>query len=121
MSSGYDGYLSLQKELETALKATEKPNDAISAGADEFLNELKRLAKPRSSIAKSSYTHLIDSFHRWEGKRDGLIRVGWGKRYGWFVEKGTPKTRAQPHFFRTWNKNEKRYYEAMEKKLKIGG
>lgn len=121
MSDSYDGFLELQRELAKALKATEEPNNAIRAGAEEFLADLKRLAKPRSRIAKSSYTHLIDSFHMWEGKRDGLLRVGWGKRYGFMVEKGTRKAKSQPHFFGTWNKSENRYYETMVKKLKLGG
>lgn len=55
--SGFGEFEKMMKEY--AEKVSEgKALDAIEAGAQEFVNDLLRLPKPRSRITKAGYTHM---------------------------------------------------------------
>ena len=73
MSRSYDGGEitfddSGMQEFEELMKqyaenvSEEKSLDAVEAGAKEFLNDLRKLPKPRSQINSPGYTHLINTF-----------------------------------------------------------
>ena len=80
----------------------------------EFVNDVRKLPKPRSSIRKVGYTHLLDTVtYR---RKNGEVEAGWGKYYGPMVDKGTKKMSATPHFAPTFERNKEKYYNAMLRK-----
>jgi HK97 gp10 family phage protein len=114
--SFYSGFDDLSKDIETYLKNAENVQEVLEVGAKEFTNDLLKLPKPKSSIRKSGYTHLVDSFS-YRKVDNNEVEVGWGKYYGRLVEEGTFKMKAQPHLRPTWERNKNKYYEKMIKKL----
>lgn len=112
----YSGFDDLSKDIESYLKNVENVQDVLEVGAKEFTKDLLKLAKPKSQIRKSGYTHLVDSF-AYRKAKDKEVEVGWGKHYGRFVEQGTMKMRARPHLKPTWDRNKEKYYRTMLKKL----
>lgn len=111
----FDGLLSLAEELEDIIESVEKPVETLEVGAKEFVKDLMKLPRPMSKISKGAYTHLVNSFsYRIEGDQ---VVVGWGKQYGRMVEEGTRKSRRQPHLNPTFKRNQKKYYEEMNKSL----
>ena len=89
----------------------EKVLQAIQFGADEYVNDVKALPKPRSAMSGGGYTHLLDSFTSKNNNKE--IETGWGKYYGPMVERGTRKMSAQPHAKPLFEKNKNRYYKTM--------
>lgn len=109
----FGGFEELDRILkELAGKAeTSKVEEAMEKGAQMLVNDVRSLPKPRSEIAKSGYTHLLDTVL--QKKYQNEIEVGWGKYYGPMVDNGTVKMRAQSHLRSTFNKNKNKYYETM--------
>lgn len=110
MDTGFEGLEELLKEYSKKISDTELV-ETLSIGANLFVKDLKKLAKPRSKISASGYTHLVDSFKT--RKTEKTVEVGWGKFYGSFVERGTKKMGAQPHLEPTFDSNKELYYRAM--------
>ena len=82
--------------------------------AEDFVQDLLKLPKPKSAISKPGYTHMVDSFtYR---RKDEEIEVGWGKYYCPMVENGTRKMRAQPHLKPLWNQNQDKYIKAFKER-----
>ena len=112
--SGFEEFSKLMTEF-SAKASDVNVLDVLRVGAEEFINDLERLPRPKSQISKPGYTHLVDSFgYRTNGKE---IEAGWGKYYGPMVENGTTNMSARPHLKPLWQQNEKKYYAAMQKKL----
>ena len=113
METNIDGFEDLMKQINQigASVSGDQILDIIEAGTDQYLADLLRLPKPISQIRKGGYTHLVDSFAA--KREDGVIKVGWGKYYGRFVEKGTRKMSAQPHLVPLWEQNQARYVGEM--------
>ena len=86
MNDEFDGFLDLNKCLEDYIKLSDPQSmlDEEEKIAQNFVNDLKKLPRPRSKISKAGYTHLIDTFTYRRTKDD--IAVGWGKYYGRMVE-----------------------------------
>lgn len=89
--------------------------DAIEAGAEEFVNDLRKLPRPRSKINKAGYTHLVTTFSK--RREDEKIDVGWGKYYGPMVENGTRKMAARAHLKPLFNQNKEKYYQKMTERI----
>lgn len=110
--SGFD-------ELEQLLSEMEKKADnvipVLEAGVKEFVNDARRLPKPRSQISKGGYTHLIDTM-TYKVRRNE-IETGWGKYYGPMVERGTVKMNARPHVAPLFERNKEKYYKKMIEKI----
>lgn len=106
------GFLDLADELQGYLDKVNNKNisDILEVGAGELTRDLKKLPTPRSN---KNHSHLIDSFTYLKNAGHGTVSVGWGVYYGFYVEKGTTKMRAQPHLEPTFNKNKERYYQMM--------
>lgn len=114
--SGLDGFDDFSEELEKYISAADdnKVAEIVKAAADEYVNDVRALPKPRRAIG-GGYTHMLDSV---AAQRDGTsYLVGWGKYYGPFVEKGTRKMSAQPHLRPTWDANADKYTRIMQKKF----
>lgn len=109
----YEGFDFLIEELNDYIKKAENPIEILKIGAEEFVNDLSKLAKPYSKINRSGYTHLVDSFCYEVNKKNIEIEVGWGKYYGRMVEDGTRITSAQPHLAPIYEKNKEKYYKKM--------
>ena len=108
--SGFGEFEKMMKEY--AEKVSEgKALDAIEAGAQEFVNDLLRLPKPRSRITKARYTHIIDTFAL--ERTESNIKVGWGKYYGPMLEHGTRKMSARAHLKPLFEQNKEKYYKKM--------
>lgn len=93
----------------------EKALDAIESGAKDFVNDLLKLPKPRSSINKPGYTHIIDTFLLERTKSE--IKVGWGKYYGPMLEHGTKKMAKRAHLKPLFEQNKEKYYKKMTEKI----
>ena len=93
----YKGFNELGKDLEDYLKSVENVQDVLEVGAKDFVKDLLKLAKPKSRIRKSGYTHLIDTF-AYRKAKNKEVEVGWGEYYGRFVEYGTRKMGARTHY-----------------------
>lgn len=107
----------LQKYAENADES--RVADILMEGAEEIANDVRKLPSPRRQIS-GSYTHMLDAVSA--EKKETSARVGWGKFYGYFVERGTSKMRAQPHISKVWESNKNKYIETMQRKLfDIGG
>lgn len=114
----FDEVLELQKELESIIKNVDDSTNILEVGAKEFVKDLLKLPKPKSKIKSSKYTHLVDSFsYKKSNKHIGELEVGWGKYYGPMVEHGTVISKSQPHLKPTFNKNQKKYYDLMIKRV----
>ena len=108
----YDsGLEDLEKILSEYAKKTDNVMEVLEIGATEFVNDVRKLPKPRSNVRKSGYTHLLDTIAK--DKKIGEIEVGWGKYYGPMVEKGTVKMKGFPHFAPTFERNKEKYYRKM--------
>lgn len=108
-----EGLAEFQEVMEKYIDAAGDDNvvQALKVGADQFVQDLLKLPKPKSRIHASGYTHMVDVFaDRINGKE---VEVGWGKYYGPMVEHGTVKMRAQPHLKPTYRKNAEKYYKTM--------
>ena len=114
------GFLDLEEQLSDILVQVEDIDEVLEIGASEFVKDLLKLPKPKSSINKAGYTHMIDSFAYSKSKfNKNEIEVGWGKYYGRMVEEGTRKSKRQEHLKPTFERNKSRYYEKMISKLKL--
>lgn len=109
-----DGLKELEELLAKYADKTENVVEILEAGAKEFVEDVRRLPKPRSRIRKAGYTHLLDTVgYR---RKNGEVETGWDKYYGPMVEKGTKKMSATPHFAPMFRKNKEKYYNAMLRK-----
>lgn len=113
-SEGFDEF---SKLLEKYSKRADEDAvlEVLEYGAEEFAKDLRALPKPRSTVRKAGYTHIIDTMTT--RRRKDEIEVGWGKYYGPMLERGTRKMRAQPHVRPLFEKNSEKYYKLMEQKL----
>ena len=116
--NGMDLFLEDLKKYENAM-TEDNIADVLMAGGEALAADVRRLPKPRRS--GGGYTHMLDSVHAMA--KGAAVQVGWGQYYGYFVEHGTRKMKAQPHLISTWNQNKDRYVDLMRSKLfeKIGG
>lgn len=112
---GEQNFADLEKLFSDYAKQADKLEEILQAGADAFVDDLKKLPAPRSKIRKTGYTHLIDVFASRKEKESVL--VGWGKYYGPMVEGGTSKMSARPHFRPLWKRNQNKYYSIMINKF----
>ncbi len=114
----FDGFDEFAKELERYAKNVEEEKvlSVMEEAADMLVEDVRKLPKPRSAVATAGYTHLLDTIQH--ERKNKEIEVGWGKYYGPMVEHKTKFMRKeQPHLEPTFEKNSKRYYEYMTKKL----
>lgn len=121
VSDGYDGFEDLSKIVSEYINGAENSHEALVAGAQAFVTDLKKLTKPYSKIHSSGYTHLIRTFAYSEVGKE--VVVGWGKYYGRIVENGWSKKgksyAGRAHLRPTFEKNKDKYYTIMLKKLNI--
>lgn len=108
--SGFGEFEKMMKEYAEKV-SEEKALDAIEAGAQEFVNDLLRLPRPRSRITKAGYTHIIGTFAL--ERTESNIEVGWGKYYGPMLEHGTRKMAARAHLKPLFEQNKEKYYKKM--------
>ena len=108
--SGFGEFEKMMKEYAEKV-SEEKALDAIEAGAQEFVNDLLRLPRPRSRITKAGYTHIIGTFAL--ERTESNIKVGWGKYYGPMLEHGTRKMAARAHLKPLFEQNKEKYYKKM--------
>ena len=85
--------------------------------AKSFVDDLRKLPKPKSNIIKNTHTHLVDTFAYQRTNND--IVIGWGKYYGRMVETGTVKMNAQPHLKNLWESNKDKYFDDFLKRTKL--
>lgn len=109
------GFEELEKLLSDFSKRIDNPLEIIEVGASEFVNDIKKLPRPRSSLSGAGYTHLLDTA-TYE-KTESEIEVGWGKYYGPMVEKGTKRMSGTPHLEPTFEMNKEKYYKKIKEKL----
>lgn len=108
-----------EKLLDDFSKKAEESNvlNVLEIGANEFVNELLKLPKPKSQITAARYTHLVDSFsYRKRGKQ---FEIGWGKYYGPMVERGTVNMKANPHLMKTWDNHKDKIYKKMIERIDL--
>lgn len=108
--SGFGEFEKMMKEYAEKV-SEEKALDAIEAGAQEFVNDLLRLPRPRSRITKAGYTHIISTFAL--ERTESNIKAGWGKYYGPMLEHGTRKMAARAHLKPLFEQNKEKYYKKM--------
>lgn len=110
--TGFDDFSSL---LEKYIGKAEKENvmKVLEVGAEELARDVRALPKPRRP--GGGYTHMLDSVTT--KRRGEEVKVGWGKYYGPFVERGTKKMNSQPHMRPTFERNKEKYYDKMKKAL----
>lgn len=118
-----EGLEDLEKELEEMAGNMDdsKVLDAMEQGADQLVNDIRALPRPRSMLG-GGHTHMLDSVGSQRGK--DVVDVGWGKYYGKMVENGHKSRKgrwvaAQPHMSTTFEKNKDRYYKTMLDALKL--
>jgi len=108
------GFGELQELLSEYAGKADNVMDILEVGAKEFVSDVRRLPKPRSSVSKPGYTHLLDTVtYR---RANGEVEAGWGKYFGPMVEKGTKKMTGTPHFAPTFERNKEKYYRMMIQK-----
>ena len=121
MSNGNEeffGLLDFGKELSEYIKVAENAIEELKTTTDEFVDDLLKLPKPKSDIAKGGYTHLIDTFASRNTGRD--VEVGWGKYYGVMVENGAKQMKTtHPHLKPLWEKNQEKYINNFKKRNKL--
>lgn len=105
------GFEELEELISDYAKKTDNITEILEVGAREFVDDVKRLPKPRSSVRKSGYTHLLDAVAYHKNQKE--VEAGWGKYYGPMVEKGTKRMKATPHMATTFNRNKEKYYKKM--------
>ena len=123
VTEGYEGFQALADIVEKYIDGAENVIAVLEVGAEEFVNDLKKLPKPISKLRKTGYTHLIDSF-TYESHGNETV-VGWGKYYGPMIEngykkktkKGYKEMSAKAHLNPCWDKNKEKYYKKMLTKL----
>lgn len=109
------GFEELSELLDGFKVSEEDAIVALEESASMLVQDVRKLPRPRSSIRKAGYTHMLDTVAY---QRDGnQVKVGWGKFYGLFLEYGTKKMGAHPHIVPTFQKNKDKYYKAIEKRL----
>ncbi len=109
------GFSELSKLLEDYQVSESDALRVLEEIAGTFAQDVRKLPKPRSTIATAGYTHLLDTVtHRKKGKE---IESGWGKYYGPMVEKGTKKMRGTPHIKQTFHKNQEKYFKRINEKI----
>ena len=113
--SDFYGFVELSDLLEKYAETAENILEEQEKIADDFLSDLRKLSSPRSSICKSGYTHLIDTFAKKVNGKE--VEVGWGKYYGPMVEHGTRKMRARAHLYPLYQSNADRYTKLMMEKF----
>lgn len=111
------GFYEFEELLEEYSKKVDNVVEVLEIGAKEFVNDARKLPRPRSMINRPGYTHLIDTI--WYQRNNGEVEVVWEKYYGPMVEKGTRKMKAQPHLRPLFEKNKEKYYKKMIER--IGG
>ena len=114
---GFQGFETLLQVTTRYIKAAENPLPAMVVGAKLFVNDLGKLTRPMSEIAKPGYTHLVDTFDYEIRKKE--VVVGWGKYYGRMVEWGTSKMAAREHLRPVFKNNNEKYYKEMLNTLGI--
>lgn len=114
--SGLDDFQKMIEEYSKTV-SEEKALEVIQTGAEEFVQDLLALPKPKSKIHSPGYTHLVSTF-AWR-KNGSEIEVGWGKHYGPMVERGTKNMSAHAHLAPLFNTNKEKYYKTMIQKLKF--
>lgn len=110
--SGFD---ELSKLLESFQVSEEDALEALQDTAQMFVQDVRKLPKPRSMITTAGYTHLLDTVTYRKNKNE--IEVGWGKYYGPMVEHGTKKMNGTPHIKPTFRSNRDKYFRTIQKKL----
>jgi len=115
INANFNGLDKLSKMLKEYEVTEEDTIHALEAGAQELIDDVRKLPQPRSQIKAAGYTHLLDTVTYKRNRKE--IEVGWGKVYGPAVEYGTRKRRSRPHIRPTFKSNQKKYYETIEKKL----
>lgn len=114
-----DGFKDFNELIEKYSQKVDKDKvlNAIQKGADALAKDVRALPKPRSSINKSGYTHLLDTVTKKVNTKKKEIEVGWGKYYGPMIERGTKKIDAQPHIKTTYNQNIEKYQKIILQEL----
>lgn len=112
-----DGFDALEKLLGEYSEKADNVIEILEVGAREFVNDARKLPRPRSMIKRPGYAHLIDTIAYQRNKDE--VEVGWGKYYGPMVEKGTRKMKGTPHIKPLFNGNREKYYKKMIER--IGG
>lgn len=107
-----EGFDALQKILSEYDLKDEIVLNGLEKGAEKLAEDVRKLPKPRSQIAKAGYTHLLDTVTHKRTNKD--VEIGWGKYYGPMVETGTTKMKGVPHIKTTFEKNKNKYYEIMK-------
>ena len=110
-----NGFDELSKLLEGYQISEEDTMGALEESAEMFVQDVRKLPKPRSAIKAAGYTHLLDTVTYRKNK--GEIEVGWGKYYGPMVEHGTRKMNGTPHIKPTFQSNKDKYFRAIQKRL----
>jgi len=112
------GFYDLQEELKEYLEKAENAVEVLELGASEFVEDLKKLAKPYSKIIAPGYVHLVESFAYKVNAKSKDVTVGWGKYYGVLLEHGAVQMgQKQPHLLPTYEKNKDKYQNTMLKAL----
>ena len=81
----------------------------LKKGADALVEDVRMLPSPRSATGHP--THLLDSVAAQAADRK--VQVGWGLRYGRFVEYGTRKMSPRAHLNPTYQSNQDKYIRLM--------
>lgn len=110
--SGFD---ELSKLIESFQISEEDAIEVLQDTAEMFVQDVRKLPKPRSMITTAGYTHLIDTVTYRKNKNE--VEVGWGKYYGPMVEHGTKKMNGTPHIKPTFRSNKDKYFRTIQKKL----
>ncbi len=118
-SSDLVGFDELTDQLSDLLKNVEEDRlyETLELGASELVSKASKLSSPYSSIRKSGYTHLVNTFAYKRNTTYKDVAVGWGKYHGRMVEGGTRKMRAQAHLVPLWNKEKEAIHTKMIKHL----
>jgi len=106
--------------LKGYMESADNAIEALEAGAEAFVDDLKKLPRPFRAIRKGGYTHLIDTFQYRLHKSIKEVTVGWGKYYGVMLEFGAvnyTKAGKQPHMRPLYDKNQKKYQDIMIKAI----
>lgn len=112
---GLDGFKEFEEMLSKYAGKTENIMGALEDEAEAMVKDVRALPRPRSSINKTGYTHLLDTVAYRKSKDE--IEIGWGKYYGPMVEAGTRKMDAQSHMRPTIQKNIDKYHKIVIEKL----
>lgn len=112
------GFYDFSDTLQDYMKVADIAVEALEAGAEAFVKDLKKLTKPYSKINKPGYTHILDTISYRVHRKSKEVTVGWGKYYGVMLEHGAVQMRRkQPHMMPTYESNRKRYEQIMLKRL----